>query len=54
MIPRRRRTLLTAGVCALLALAGAAVSAQRFGGFGSFREGTFPTLWAPASMPGKL
>jgi hypothetical protein len=27
------------------------VSAQRFGGFGSFREGTFPTLWAPATMP---
>jgi hypothetical protein len=34
-----------------LVLAGAVVSAQRFGGFGSFREGTFPTLWAPTNMP---
>jgi len=51
MSPRRRRTLLTTGLLAVLLLAAAAVSAQRFGGFGSFREGTFPTLWAPATMP---
>ena len=43
--------LLTSGLLAVLLLAGAAVSAQRFGGFGSFREGTFPTLWAPENMP---
>src|SRR5687767_2981976 len=47
----RRRTLLTSGLLAVLLLAGVAVSAQRFGGFGSFREGTFPTLWAPSRMP---
>jgi len=51
MSPRRRRTLLTTGLLAVLLLAAVAVSAQRFGGFGSFREGTFPTLWAPAAMP---
>ncbi len=51
MSPRRRRTLLTTGLLAVLLLAAAAVSAQRFGGFGSFREGTFPTLWAPPTMP---
>ena len=51
MSPRRRRTLLTSGLLTVVLLVAAAVSAQRFGGFGSFREGTFPTLWAPASMP---
>jgi hypothetical protein len=51
MSPRRRRTLLTTGLLAVLLLAAVAVSAQRFGGFGSFREGTFPTLWAPPAMP---
>ena len=47
---RRRHALLSAGFLAVLLTAGV-VSAQRFGGFGSFREGTFPTLWAPATMP---
>ena len=50
MSPTRRRALRIAGLLAVLLTAGG-VSAQRFGGFGSFREGTFPTLWAPANMP---
>jgi hypothetical protein len=41
---------MSAGILAVLLTAGV-VSAQRFGGFGSFREGTFPTLWAPPTMP---
>jgi len=51
MSPRRRRTLLTTGLLTVLLLVAVAVSAQRFGGFGSFREGTFPTIWAPPAMP---
>ncbi len=48
---RRRRALQTGAVLGALVLAAAVASAQRFGGFGSFREGTFPTLWAPPQMP---
>jgi hypothetical protein len=48
---RRRRAILPAGLIALVLLAAGVASAQRFGGFGSFREGTFPTLWAPPQMP---
>jgi len=48
---RRRRALQTGALLGALVLAAAVASAQRFGGFGSFREGTFPTLWAPPQMP---
>jgi hypothetical protein len=47
----RRRWAAASAVLVALLLAGGAVYAQRFGGFGSFREGTIPPLWAPEAMP---
>jgi len=52
MSPIGRRALLVVGLLTVFLAAAAAVSAQRFGGFGGFREGTFPTIWAPPEMPG--
>ncbi len=43
-----RRGALAAGIVVVLLLAAAAASAQRFN---SFREGSIPPRWAPASMP---
>lgn len=51
-MPRtRRRWAAASALLAAVLLAGGAAYAQRFGGFGSFREGTIPPLWAPESMP---
>jgi hypothetical protein len=46
-----RRRAVAAVVLTAAVLAAGVASAQRFGGFGTFREGSIPPLWAPESMP---